>query len=181
MFSVLIPALLLLTMAFLASLLLGFLESRLAANPDPLLAAVNQVLPQSQCGQCGYPGCKPYAEALLEGAPLDLCQPGGQSALEALQRLLGRQSSGSLEEAVPSIAWIDEALCIGCTLCIPACPVDAIVGAKGWMHSILIDNCTGCELCIDPCPVDCIQLRERRDWETQALGQGTQVLAEAAK
>ena len=169
------PVLLLVCLALLASLLLNWLQQRYRTNPEPLLEAINRVLPQTQCGQCGYPGCRPYAQALLdETTPLDLCPPGGQETLLGLQKLLGRDSATHFQKPVPQVAWIDEGRCIGCALCLPACPVDAIVGAQGYMHSILIDDCTGCALCIDPCPMDCIHLRSRKGWETEALGSGTQ-------
>jgi electron transport complex protein RnfB len=126
---------------------------------------IDRLLPQTQCGQCGFDGCRPYAEALArgdEGVGVDRCPPGGDAGARALAALVGRdaipfdRARGDHKPA--QVAWIDEAVCIGCTKCIAACPVDAIVGAAQRMHTILEAECTGCELCIAPCPVDCIHL-----------------------
>jgi electron transport complex protein RnfB len=134
--------------------------SRKWFEPDTLtiVDAVEAVLPQTQCAQCGYPGCRPYAEAVVSGSDIDLCPPGGRDTQLALARLLGRQSGKALEPVAPVKARIDESRCIGCYLCAEACPVDAIVGAPRFMHTVLEDRCTGCELCLPPCPVDCIDL-----------------------
>ena len=125
---------------------------------------IDAVLPQTQCTKCGYDGCRPYAEAMAQGkALINRCPPGGTSGMEALAELLGRPpmpldpECGQVPEAL-HIALIDEAHCIGCTLCIQACPVDAIVGANKLMHTVVPDLCTGCELCVAPCPVDCIAM-----------------------
>ena len=126
--------------------------------------AIDALLPQTQCGECGYPGCMPYAQALTAGlAPIDRCPPGGVDTVKALGQLLQIDSSPWLDEArantrPPALAIIREAECIGCTKCIQACPVDAIIGSGKLMHSVLADECTGCGLCIEPCPVDCIEL-----------------------
>jgi electron transport complex protein RnfB len=124
---------------------------------------IDRILPQTQCRQCGYTGCLPYASAIAEGsADINRCPPGGESVIAELADLLQRAPlplDPTLITAAPSCAHIDEARCIGCTLCIAACPVDAIVGARRLMHSILADHCTGCGLCLPPCPVDCIELR----------------------
>jgi electron transport complex protein RnfB len=149
----LVPALLL-----LAGLALRTAGQRLRADDATLLEAVEAALPQTQCAQCGYPGCRPYAEALIAGAPLDLCPPGGARTQEALAGILGRPAGRRLPTPAPARAVIDEERCIGCYLCIEACPVDAIVGARQFVHTVLEDRCTGCELCIEPCPVDCIDL-----------------------
>jgi electron transport complex protein RnfB len=130
---------------------------------DPVLVAViDALLPQTQCGQCGHPGCLPYAEAMAAGEVIDRCPPGGDDTVRALARLLGRPEhmlAGDLPRyAGPRVAVIDEARCIGCARCLPVCPVDAIVGAAKWMHTVIEDHCTGCERCVAPCPVDCIQL-----------------------
>ncbi|MDX2346717.1 MAG: RnfABCDGE type electron transport complex subunit B [Legionella sp.] len=127
---------------------------------------LDAVLPQTQCGECGYPGCLPYAEALAHGkASIDNCPPGGLNTLKALGELLDIDPEPyfkKVEQATrpPQTAIIREAECIGCTKCIPACPVDAIIGTAKQMHSVLPHDCTGCGLCIEPCPVDCIDLVE---------------------
>ena len=134
--------------------------------PKVSAKALDAVLPQTQCGECGYPGCLPYAEALAHGkASIDCCPPGGLKTLHALANLM-QIDAKPFEEKVaratrpPQTAIIREAECIGCTKCIPACPVDAIIGRAKHMHNILPDACTGCGLCIAPCPVDCIELVE---------------------
>ncbi|CEK09294.1 RnfABCDGE type electron transport complex subunit B [Legionella hackeliae] len=125
---------------------------------------IDALLPQTQCKECGYGGCLPYAEALAQGvAPINRCPPGGESTVKALGELLGVDASTYLAEArvntrEPSVASIREAECIGCTKCIQACPVDAIIGSGKLMHSIVAHECTGCGLCVEPCPVDCIDL-----------------------
>ncbi|HET9032617.1 MAG TPA: RnfABCDGE type electron transport complex subunit B [Dokdonella sp.] len=128
-----------------------------------LAAQIDALLPQTQCTRCGYPACRPYAEAIASGeADIDQCPPGGQAGVDALADLLGRASKPLNPtfgiEAAPTVAIIDEDVCIGCTKCIQACPVDAIVGAAKRMHTIITAECTGCELCIPPCPVDCIAM-----------------------
>ncbi len=131
-------------------------------TPDPT-SRIDALLPQTQCTRCGYPACRPYAEAIGRGeADINQCPPGGQAGVDALATLLGRESK-LLDptfgfEAASTIALIDEDVCIGCTKCIQACPVDAIVGAAKRMHTIITAECTGCELCIPPCPVDCISM-----------------------
>ena len=125
---------------------------------------IDALLPQTQCGECGYPGCQPYAQALAQGnAPIDRCPPGGITTMKALGQLLGVDATpyltATLERArEPSLAVIRESECIGCTKCIQACPVDAIIGSGKLMHSVLSDECTGCGLCVEPCPVDCIDM-----------------------
>ena len=126
-------------------------------------ARVDALLPQTQCTKCGYAGCRPYADAVASGvADINQCPPGGEAVVESLARLLGREPKplnhmNGLYRP-PQVAVIDEATCIGCTKCIQACPVDAIVGASRLMHTVIASWCTGCELCIPPCPVDCIVL-----------------------
>lgn len=136
---------------------------RLRVDRDPIVERINALLPQTQCGQCDYAGCRPYAEAIARGdADINQCPPGGAAGIRALATLLGREpkpldpAHGAEKPAV--VALIREAECIGCTKCIQACPVDAIVGGAKYMHTVLPDLCTGCELCIPPCPVDCIEL-----------------------
>ena len=156
------PDLLILT-ALIAtcSFLLVYSRSRLSPDEDQIVNSINRVLPQTQCAQCGYPGCRPYAEAMAAGEAINLCPPGGAKTIEELATLLGRDRLPLANKEPPAqVARIREPECIGCTLCIAACPVDAITGAQHQMHSILDDICTGCELCIDPCPVDCIDLFE---------------------
>lgn len=125
---------------------------------------IDALLPQTQCGECGYGGCMPYAEALAQGhTTIDRCPPGGELTVKALAKLFSLDAQPFLQSIAkitrqPSLAMIREAECIGCTKCIQACPVDAIVGSAKSMHSIINHECTGCGLCIDPCPVDCIEL-----------------------
>ncbi len=130
-----------------------------------LIDAIDELLPQTQCGKCGYNGCRPYAHAIAAGeADINQCPPGGEAGIRSLAELLGRApkpldpSCGS-EQYQPTVAWIDEEVCIGCTRCIQACPVDAILGATKLMHTVIRDECTGCELCLAPCPVDCIYMQ----------------------
>ncbi len=139
---------------------LGWASVRFKVEGDPLVEKIDSVLPQTQCGQCGYPGCRPYAEAISKGeADINLCPPGGAEGVQRLADLLGREVKPlDAEEKPKAVAFIDEQTCIGCTLCIQACPVDAIVGAAKQMHTIVADLCTGCELCLAPCPVDCISM-----------------------
>jgi electron transport complex protein RnfB len=129
-----------------------------------MAASIDALLPQTQCTRCGYDGCLPYAEAIAAGeAQINQCPPGGSATIAALARLLDRPllplNPANGVERAPQVAWIDESRCIGCARCLPPCPVDAIVGAPRFLHTVLADRCTGCELCIAPCPVDCIELR----------------------
>jgi len=133
-----------------------------AAQTDA--ARIDALLPQTQCTRCGYTGCQPYAEAVACGkADINQCPPGGSATIRALAELLGRPAKplnpANGREAPPQVAWIDESRCIGCARCLPPCPVDAIVGAAKFLHTVIAWQCTGCELCIAPCPVDCIELR----------------------
>ena len=139
---------------------LGYASIKFKVEGNPLVEKIEAILPQTQCGQCGYPGCKPYAEAIAEGeAEINLCPPGGQEGVRKLADLLGREVKPlDAEEKPKQVAIIDEQTCIGCTLCIQACPVDAIVGAAKQMHTIIESLCTGCELCLKPCPVACISM-----------------------
>ena len=127
-----------------------------------LIQSIDALLPQTQCGKCGHPGCKPYAEGIAQGEPINKCPPGGDETIAALAELMKvpvLELDASRGSAPAQIAFIREAECIGCTKCIQACPVDAIVGAAKLMHTVLIDECTGCDLCVAPCPVDCIEMR----------------------
>ena len=124
------------------------------------LEHLNQLLPQTQCRECGFMGCLPYAEALLsEDTAINLCAPGGEAVMQDIAQLLQRAPLAPAKAHTPALAWIDEAVCIGCTACIRACPVDAIMGASKYMHTVLAEECTGCGLCVAPCPVDCIEMR----------------------
>jgi electron transport complex protein RnfB len=150
---------------------LALLASRLAARGAastahaPTIESINDLLPQTQCGRCSFTGCRPYATALAEGtADINQCPPGGNATAAALANLLGRPVKEidprfGVMPSTPMVAWIEEPACIGCTKCIQACPVDAIVGASRFMHTVIAAQCTGCELCIPPCPVDCIEMR----------------------
>ena len=125
--------------------------------------SVDALLPQTQCTRCGYTGCRPYAEAIVAGeADINQCPPGGAATIEALARLTGRPAlplnpANGIEKP-REVAYILEEHCIGCTKCLPACPVDAILGANKRMHTVIVSECTGCELCVAPCPVDCITM-----------------------
>jgi Na+-translocating ferredoxin:NAD+ oxidoreductase subunit B len=129
-----------------------------------LAARIDELLPQTQCTRCGYAGCRPYAEAIAAGAAqINQCPPGGQETIAALAGLLDRPvlplNPANGVEAPLRVAFIDESRCIGCARCLAPCPVDAIVGAPKFMHTVLAARCTGCELCLPPCPVDCIEMR----------------------
>ncbi|GBG14119.1 electron transport complex protein RnfB [Novimethylophilus kurashikiensis] len=157
----------LLVMAGLALALgavLGYSSIKFKVDGDPLVDKIDAILPQTQCGQCGFPGCKPYAQAIASGeADINQCPPGGEPGVKALADLLGVEPKPlNAEHGTPkpkSVAVIDENTCIGCTLCIQACPVDAILGAAKHMHTVIASECTGCELCVAPCPVDCISMQ----------------------
>jgi electron transport complex protein RnfB len=124
--------------------------------------AIDALLPQTQCTRCGYQGCLPYATAIAQGTPINQCPPGGTATIQALAQLLGREALAlnpdNGVESPPRVAIIDETRCIGCAKCLPPCPVDAIIGAPRFMHTVAAQLCTGCELCIAPCPVDCITM-----------------------
>jgi len=145
----------------LLGLILGYAAQRFKVQADPLVEQIDALLPQTQCGQCQYPGCHPYAEAIAQGqADINQCPPGGEATVTALADLLGIEekplNAEFGEQKAPAVAFIIERDCIGCVKCIPPCPVDAILGASKQMHTVIASECTGCELCIAPCPVDCI-------------------------
>ena len=151
-------------LAVLLGAVLGFASIRFKVEENPLVEKIDAILPQTQCGQCGFPGCKPYATAIAAGeADINQCPPGGEDGIRKLSELLGVEFKPlNAEHGEPkpkSVAVIDENICIGCTLCIQACPVDAILGAAKQMHTIIASECTGCELCVAPCPVDCIGMQ----------------------
>ncbi|ALM54620.1 RnfABCDGE type electron transport complex subunit B [Halomonas huangheensis] len=136
-------------------------------NQYALIEAVDAALPQTQCGKCGHDGCRPYAEAIAVGEPINRCPPGGDSTVVRLAELTDRSVLPLEQPAqLPLTASIREDECIGCTKCIQACPVDAILGAAKQMHTVITEECTGCELCVAPCPVDCIDLLPHPDWQT---------------
>lgn len=147
--------------ALIVGLALGFAYRSLPSDSSSLVEAIDELLPQTQCAQCGYPGCRPYAAAIVEQkAPINLCPPGGDATVARIAELLGREPLPLAEAPTRrSVAAIDEVRCIGCTHCLTACPVDAIVGAQQLMHTVIEAECTGCELCVEPCPVDCIDMR----------------------
>lgn len=153
--------------------LLGWTAIRFKLNGDPMVEKIDEILPQTQCGQCGHPGCRPYAEAIAKGEEINKCPPGGEAGIKALAELLGREViplNAELEEKeTETVVVIREPDCIGCTKCIQACPVDAIVGTAKMMHTVILDDCTGCDLCIPPCPVDCIDVvpleTAAKDWQ----------------
>jgi electron transport complex protein RnfB len=150
-------------LATLIGLVLGYAAIRFRVESDPIVIQIDKLLPQTQCGQCTYPGCRPYAEAIAAGeADINQCPPGGESTIQALADLLGLDpkplNPEHGEHSEKTIVVIDEQVCIGCTLCIQACPVDAILGAPKQMHTVIEAECTGCDLCIPPCPVECIDI-----------------------
>ncbi len=162
--AVLIAVLVAAALASTLGLALGWAAARIEPDASSLVERIDELLPQTQCGQCQYPGCRPYAAAIASGAAeINRCPPGGEATVRALAALLDR-APRTLDPAfgVPKpaqVAWVDEEKCIGCARCLPACPVDAIVGAPRQMHTVITAQCTGCELCLPPCPVDCIELR----------------------
>jgi electron transport complex protein RnfB len=160
--SMLLSAVLaLLALCLVCGAILGYAAVRFRVEGDPLAEQINSLLPQTQCGQCGYPGCKPYAEAIAGGDKINKCPPGGAATIQALADLLDVdvEPLDAVEGEKPQrVAFIREAECIGCTKCIQACPVDAILGAAKQMHTVIAAECTGCDLCVEPCPVDCIDM-----------------------
>ena len=161
MWTSIITAILIITgIALVAGLLLAMAARKLPGDPDKIINQINDLLPQTQCAQCGYPGCRPYAHAIVsDDAAINLCPPGGDDTVQRLADLLGRHPEPLAEApTVSSVALIEESLCIGCTHCRDACPVDAITGAHQFMHTVITAECTGCELCVPPCPVDCIRM-----------------------
>ncbi|MCS3429658.1 electron transport complex subunit RsxB [Klebsiella sp. BIGb0407] len=151
-------------LALIFGLILGYASRKFSVTEDPIVERIEEILPQSQCAQCGYPGCRPYAEAVgNQGARINLCAPGGEAVMLKIATLLNVDpqpiDGDNQAEPVRMLAIIDEANCIGCTKCIQACPVDAIIGSTRAVHTVISDLCTGCNLCVDPCPTRCIDLR----------------------
>lgn len=160
-------------LATLLGFLLAFVSIKFHVDEDPVVDRIDSILPQTQCGQCTFAGCRPYAESIAKGeSDINQCPPGGEAVIQSLSDLLGldakplNESHGEHKEK--RFAIIDENICIGCTLCIQACPVDAILGAAKQMHTVITNECTGCELCIPPCPVECIEMipikKEINNW-----------------
>ncbi len=152
-------------LALLLGLGLGYAAIRYRVEGNPLVDQIDAILPQTQCGQCDFPGCRPYAEAIAKGeAEINQCPPGGQEGVDALAELLNVETMPLNEEhgepEPKRVAVVDEVVCIGCTLCIQACPVDAFVGSTKVMTTVIAQECTGCDLCIPVCPVDCIEMVE---------------------
>ena len=148
-------------LAAVFGLLLGYSAIRFHIEGDPIADQVDALLPQTQCGQCGYPGCRPYADAVAkDDEAINKCVPGGEATVLAIADLLGKEPTAvdAAAEKPKAVAVIDEKECIGCTLCLQACPVDAIMGAAKQLHGIIASECTGCELCLKPCPVECIHM-----------------------
>lgn len=132
---------------------------RRAQSHVAMVESVNRELPQLQCGECGYPACRPYAEAIVsEQVPIHLCPPGGQATVARLAQLLNVEPETTLPQPPPQVAVIRTRDCVGCGLCLPVCPTDAIVGTAQYAHQVLTADCVGCGLCLAPCPVDCIDL-----------------------
>jgi electron transport complex protein RnfB len=161
MTSIFIAVAVLTIVAIFFGVILGFAADRFKVEGDPIIDQVEALLPQTQCGQCGYPGCRPYAEAIANGDKVNKCPPGGTATMEKLAELMGVDQeplNAEAQESVKKVAYIREDECIGCTKCIQACPVDAILGAGKLMHTVIAKDCTGCDLCVEPCPVDCIDM-----------------------
>ncbi|WP_394131131.1 electron transport complex subunit RsxB [Shewanella maritima] len=161
MSSILIAVGILTAVALVFGLMLGFAAEKFKVEGNPVVDQAEALLPQTQCGQCGYPGCRPYAEAIANGEKINKCPPGGTATMEKLADLMGVDPEPLDAEAADTtkkVAYIREDECIGCTKCIQACPVDAILGAGKLMHTVITKDCTGCDLCVEPCPVDCIDM-----------------------
>lgn len=165
------------SLAILFGLLLGYASIKFKIEGNPVADQIDKILPQTQCGQCGHPGCRPYAESLAAGEDeVNKCIPGGTEVMILISEITGLEPKEMDEEPDPNkpkeVAIIDEDLCIGCVLCIKACPVDAILGATKLMHTVIEKECTGCELCIPVCPVDCIDMvpvnTTTRNWKWPA-------------
>lgn len=167
----------LVALAVIFGAVLGLASVKFKVEGDPIVEQIDSLLPQTQCGQCGFPGCRPYAQAIADGAAeINRCPPGGQATINHLADLLDVEpleldAESGVEEEDTKVAFIIEEDCIGCTKCIQACPVDAILGAAKQMHTVIVSECTGCDLCVEPCPVDCIEMLTVKetvtDWKWQ--------------
>lgn len=183
MSTVVIAICVLLGLAAVFGVILGYAAVKFKVEGNPIVDQIDGLLPQTQCGQCGYPGCRPYAEAIANGDAINKCPPGGQSTVEALADLLDVEAVplDAVEETVKKVAYIREDECIGCTKCIQACPVDAILGAAKQMHTVITAECTGCDLCVEPCPVDCIDMlpleTTLNNWKWDAPRPGIELIA----
>ncbi|MBB1317063.1 electron transport complex subunit RsxB [Shewanella sp. SR43-4] len=178
MSSIFIAVAILTVLALAFGVILGFASKKFKVEGNPIVDQVDTLLPQTQCGQCGYPGCRPYAEAIANGDKINKCPPGGTATMEKIAELMGVEPEPLGEAAqanVKKVAYIREDECIGCTKCIQACPVDAILGAGKLMHTVIAKDCTGCDLCVEPCPVDCIDMIpvettiQNWDWKLRAI------------
>ncbi|MEO3682320.1 electron transport complex subunit RsxB [Shewanella vesiculosa] len=178
MSSIFIAVAILTILALAFGVILGFASKKFKVEGNPIVDQVDTLLPQTQCGQCGYPGCRPYAEAIANGDKINKCPPGGTATMEKIAELMGVEPEPLGEAAqanVKKVAYIREDECIGCTKCIQACPVDAILGAGKLMHTVIAKDCTGCDLCVEPCPVDCIDMIpvettiQNWDWKLRAI------------
>jgi electron transport complex protein RnfB len=178
MYEVLVAIGLLTLLALVFGIILGFASLKFKVEGNPIVEQVEALLPQTQCGQCGYPGCRPYAEAIAGGDKINKCPPGGTATMEKLALLMGVEPeplNQEAQESIKKVAYIREDECIGCTKCIQACPVDAILGAGKLMHTVIVADCTGCDLCVEPCPVDCIDMipvetnLKNWDWKLNAI------------
>lgn len=166
----------LLGLAVVFGILLGFAAVRFKVEGNPIVDQIDSLLPQTQCGQCGHPGCRPYAEGIAAGEAINKCPPGGETTIHALADLLDVEAPAldaeHGEEKPKTVAVIREDECIGCTKCIQACPIDAILGSAKHMHTVIASECTGCDLCVEPCPVDCIDMvpieQELAAWHWEA-------------
>ncbi len=164
MLLILISIVALVILALIFGAILGFAAVRFKVEGNPIVDQLDALLPQTQCGQCSHPGCRPYAQAIADGLDsINKCPPGGESTIAAIADLLGvdpepLDAEHGEEKDTQLVAVIREDECIGCTKCIQACPVDAILGAAKQMHTVISDECTGCDLCVEPCPVDCIDM-----------------------
>jgi electron transport complex protein RnfB len=160
--TIIFAVIVLFSLAIVFGLILGFSAIKFQVVGNPIVDQIDSLLPQTQCGQCGHPGCRPYAESIANGEAINKCPPGGQATIESLANLLDLEilelDGDHDDNPIKTVAYIREDECIGCTKCIQACPVDAILGAAKQMHTVIVDECTGCDLCVAPCPVDCIDM-----------------------